>query len=353
MHCSTTWFREAVLTWYDRHGRKNLPWQTGKTAYRVWLSEVMLQQTQVATVIPYFQAFTERFPDVQSLAAAEIDEVLHLWTGLGYYARARNLHKAAKAVVEQFNGEFPSQPEALESLPGVGRSTAAAIASSVFGERAAILDGNVKRVLSRFFALEEWPGSTAAQKQLWGWSETLTPAERVTDFNQVMMDLGAMVCKRSRPACAECPLAEECLANRHELTGQLPKSKPKKTKPVRSCFLLLQQTPDGHVLLEQRPSSGIWGGLYSFPQFSDDESLQQHLEAVPVLRQERWSTFRHTFSHYHLDITPVLVQQSPPEPGIAESGRLWFNPHLLDAAEQPVGLPAPIKQLLLKLAASM
>ncbi|EAR10761.1 A/G-specific adenine glycosylase [Reinekea blandensis] len=353
MHCSVTWFRNAVLAWYDRHGRKDLPWQTGKTAYRVWLSEVMLQQTQVTTVIPYFQAFTERFPDVAALAEADIDEVLHLWTGLGYYARARNLHKAAKAVMDSFGGEFPADPEALETLPGVGRSTAAAIVSSVFDRRAAILDGNVKRVLSRFFALEEWPGSTAAQKQLWAWSEALTPQTRVADYNQVMMDLGALVCKRSRPACAECPLSEECLAHRHDLTSELPKSKPKKAKPVRTCFMVLQQSPEGQVLLQQRPASGIWGGLYSFPEFSDEGALEHYLDSIAIEKQEHWTPFRHTFSHYHLDIAPIVVHQQTAVPGVAESGHLWFNPHLLDDAEQAIGLPAPVKQLLIKLASSM
>lgn len=353
MHCSASWFRKAVLSWYDRHGRKDLPWQQGKTAYRVWLSEVMLQQTQVTTVIPYFQAFTERFPDVADLAAADSDEVMHLWTGLGYYARARNLHKAAKTVVTDFNGTFPETQDSLETLPGVGRSTAAAIASSVFNQQAAILDGNVKRVLSRFFALEEWPGSSAAQKKLWAWSEALTPAERVADFNQVMMDLGALVCTRRRPNCAQCPLADNCLAYERDLTDQLPVSKPKKTKPVRACYMLIWQAPDGTVQLQQRPPSGIWGGLYSFPEFADEDDLQVFLNENSIADRHHWQPFRHTFSHYHLDIEPVVVHAPAPAYAVAESETLWFNPHLMDDAEQPIGLPAPVKQLLHKLADAM
>lgn len=353
MHCSVTWLRKAVLDWYDQKGRKDLPWQQGKTAYRVWLSEVMLQQTQVATVIPYFEAFTTRFPTVTDLAQAGTDEVMHLWTGLGYYARARNLHRAAKMVVEDFNGEFPSTAQQLETLPGVGPSTAAAIASSVYNQRAAILDGNVKRVLSRFFALTEWPGSTRAQKQLWAWSEALTPAERVADYNQVMMDLGALVCTRRKPACDQCPIASECLARKHRLTAELPVSKPKKVKPVKFCYMLMWQLPDGTVMLQKRPATGIWGGLYSFPECADEASLDWHLADDNITERHHWSAFRHTFSHYHLDIEPVLIKTRAPVGGVAESGVLWFNPHLLDDAEQPVGLPAPVKELLIRLASAM
>jgi len=267
MHCSTTWFRKQTLAWYDAFGRKDLPWQQGKTAYRVWVSEIMLQQTQVATVIPYFDRFMQEFPSVKHLAAASNDEVMHLWTGLGYYARARNLHKTAKQVVADYNGEFPQDPELLEQLSGIGRSTAAAIASSVFDVPAAILDGNVKRVLSRFFALQEWPGSTSAQKQLWTWSESLTPKKRISDYNQVMMDLGALICTRSKPKCQDCPLKKECLAFQMEQTHQLPISKPKKDKPVKQTWFLMLQSPDGRIGLSKRPSTGIWGGLYSFPEF--------------------------------------------------------------------------------------
>ena len=350
MHCSPDWFQQQVLHWYDLNGRIDLPWQQGKTAYRVWVSEIMLQQTQVTTVIPYFERFMARFPNVQELADAPQDEVLHLWTGLGYYARARNLHKAAQQVVQQWQGDFPQQPEQLASLPGIGRSTAAAIASSVFNTHAAILDGNVKRVLSRFFALSEWPGSTASTQQLWQWSEALTPAKRVADFNQVMMDLGALVCTRSKPQCQACPLAEECIALQTEQTQRLPKAKPKKTKPIKhTCFLMLQ-APDGRIALEQRPGTGIWGGLFSFPEYADADTLTDAVAQYSVASIEPWSTFRHTFSHYHLDIEPIRVGLKALPTQIQEGNQLWYNPALMNDNEQEIGLPAPVKSLLIKLA---
>lgn len=355
MHCSTDWFRKQVLAWYDKNGRKTLPWQQNKTAYRVWLSEIMLQQTQVATVIPYFQRFTERFPTVADLANASTDDVLHLWTGLGYYARARNLHKAAKQVVAEFGGEFPKSPAKLETLPGVGRSTAGAIASSAYGEHAAILDGNVKRVLARFFALDQWPGETTAQKQLWAWSEALTPKKRVADFNQVMMDLGALVCTRSKPSCGQCPLQNECLALAQNRTAELPKRKPKKDKPVRQTVMLMLQSDDGRVHLQQRPSSGIWGGLFSFPEFENTDDALAHLalKGIEAHQHHGWATFRHTFSHYHLDITPLWVQVASTSNELAEGREaVWYQP-LPEAEEPAIGLPAPVKSLLAKLASAL
>lgn len=354
LHCTPSWFQSQVLAWYDQHGRKNLPWQHNKTAYRVWLSEVMLQQTQVTTVIPYFETFMARFPTVQSLAEAPQDDVLHLWTGLGYYARARNLHKAAKAVMNDFDGEFPSSREALETLPGVGRSTAAAIASSVFGQAEAILDGNVKRVLARFFALPDWPGISASQAKLWRWSETLTPQERVADYNQVMMDLGALVCKRSRPACEQCPLQSQCLAFKTDQTSVLPTSKPKKEKPVKSVYMLMVQNQHGEVRLEQRPASGIWGGLYSFPEFSDERTLKEvvgsHDEQATI---EHWASFRHTFSHYHLDITPVWVRTHDVKNEIGEAHGHWYSLAAIKGNDQRIGLPTPTQTLLKKLSDSL
>lgn len=353
MHCSSNWFSKQALSWYDQHGRKHLPWQQGKTAYRVWLSEIMLQQTQVTTVIPYFERFTQAFPTVADLAAASQDDVLHLWTGLGYYARARNLHKAAQMVMAEFDGEFPSDVDQLQTLPGIGRSTAGAIASSVFNEPAAILDGNVKRVLSRFFALEEWPGNSRAQNQLWRWSEALTPKQRVADYNQVMMDLGALVCTRSKPNCENCPLKAKCLAFEQKRTHLLPVSKPKKEKPVQSCILAMLQLPDGRTLLQQRPAPGIWGGLYSFPQFADNDAFEIYIQPFNVQQPEPWSTFRHTFSHYHLDITPIVCRLEKVPELVHDSSELWFNPHLLETQEKSIGLPAPVKTLIQKLAASM
>ncbi|MBU2863549.1 A/G-specific adenine glycosylase [Reinekea forsetii] len=352
MHCTASWFNKQVLEWYDQYGRKDLPWQQGKTAYRVWVSEIMLQQTQVATVIPYFERFMSRFPTVESLASADQDDVLHLWTGLGYYARARNLHKAAKQVVEQHQGVFPKQAEALETLPGIGRSTAGAIASSVYHQPAAILDGNVKRVLARFFALEKWPGTTASQKQLWQWSEALTPKQRTADYNQVMMDLGALVCTRSKPKCSQCPLAQKCLAFESDQTHCFPVSKPKKDKPTKTTYLLILQLPDGRVKLEQRPPTGIWGGLYSFPEFSELSELEAHLEPLSYDTPLHWNSFKHTFSHYHLDIWPVQVKLSQPPNLVSEENALWFQPSQ-PADEQAIGMPAPAVTLLKKLVQTM
>ena len=354
MHCSTAWFRKQSLAWYDQNGRKTLPWQQGKTAYRVWLSEIMLQQTQVRTVIPYFERFLLAFPTVADLAAAHEDEVLHLWTGLGYYARARNLHRSAQQVVQEWGGQFPQQAEQLITLPGIGRSTAAAIASSVFNVRAAILDGNVKRVLSRFFALQDWPGTRQSQDQLWLWSETLTPSARVADYNQVMMDLGALICTRTKPACERCPLAAKCLARQSGQTASLPVAKPKQIKPIKHTHLLMLQTPDGHVQLSKRPNSGIWGGLYSFPEFADLDALEDFCQSYELVKAlDPWPVFRHSFSHYHLQITPVLAAIRRPLDEVCETEQLWYNPLLRPDEEQAVGLPAPIASLLQKLAQAL
>ncbi|MFQ3230017.1 A/G-specific adenine glycosylase [Reinekea sp.] len=352
MHCSATWFSKQVLTWYDEFGRKTLPWLQGKTAYRVWVSEIMLQQTQVATVIPYFERFMERFPTVDALANAPQDDVLHLWTGLGYYARARNLHKAAQQIMSDYNGEFPQQAEQLIELPGIGRSTAGAIASSVFDQHAAILDGNVKRVLARFFALEEWPGTTDSQNKLWAWSEALTPKKRTADYNQVMMDLGAMVCTRSKPKCNQCPLAKKCIALASEQTTVLPISKPKKEKPSKSTYMLMLQGSDGRVKLVQRPPTGIWGGLFSFPEFETLKALEEYTQRLDVYQHLDWNSFRHTFSHYHLDIWPIQVILNTLPDQIEEANTIWYQPKLSDS-EQQIGLPAPAVQLLKKLEQAM
>lgn len=349
MHCSDSWFQRQVLDWYDQHGRRDLPWQKSKTAYRVWVSEIMLQQTQVTTVIPYFERFMRAFPTVINLAEASHDDVMHLWTGLGYYARARNLHQTAKHIVAEFNGDFPSDPNLLVTLPGIGRSTAAAIASSAFNVPAAILDGNVKRVLARFFALDEWPGSTQAQNQLWQWSEQLTPTARVADYNQVMMDLGSLICTRTKPKCETCPIAEQCLALSSHQTSQLPVAKPKKEKPVKQAYFLIRQLSDGRVELKKRPSNSIWGGLYCFPWFESLEGLCESigLGALPSGTQH-WNTFRHTFSHYHLEITPILTPLPHDTDTKSASDSLWYNPLIIED-EQRIGLPSPMVDLLEKL----
>ena len=259
-------FQSRLLGWFDRHGRKTLPWQHDKTPYRVWVSEIMLQQTQVATVIPYFERFMARFPSVAYLADAKQDEVLHLWTGLGYYARARNLHSAAQVVMAEHGGEFPVQSlDAMAALPGIGLSTAGAIISISTGRRAVILDGNVKRVLTRLHGVQGWPGRTAVHRELWRLAERYTPSERLPDYSQAMMDLGATLCTRSKPGCLICPFADVCIAHARGEEWRFPEAKPKKTLPERHTRMLLLCGDDGHVLLEQRPPSGLWGRAVVFP----------------------------------------------------------------------------------------
>ncbi|EGQ9303338.1 A/G-specific adenine glycosylase [Vibrio vulnificus] len=339
-------FASAILKWYDAYGRKNLPWQHNKSAYSVWLSEIMLQQTQVATVIPYYQRFLQRFPSVIDLANAEQDEVLHLWTGLGYYARARNLHKAAKMVAEQYHGEFPLELEQMNALPGIGRSTAAAVLSSVHKQPHAILDGNVKRTLSRAFAVEGWPGQKTVENQLWQLAEAHTPNTDVDKYNQAMMDMGAMVCTRSKPKCTLCPVGELCQANKQGNPLGYPGKKPKKEKPVKETWFAMLHY-NNQVWLEQRPQNGIWGGLFCFPQ-NEHALLEALLEKRGIKEgdirtQKTLIAFRHTFSHYHLDITPILLDLSKqPDMVMEASNGLWYNL----ANPEEVGLAAPVKQLL-------
>jgi A/G-specific adenine glycosylase len=336
-------FRAAVLAWFDQHGRKHLPWQQGRDPYRVWVSEIMLQQTQVATVIPYFERFIARFPDVNALAAGTPDEVAALWAGLGYYARARNLHRAAQSVAERQGGALPADLDAIAALPGIGRSTAGAILSLGFGLRAPILDGNVKRVLCRYAGLEGWPGEPNVQKELWRISEALTPEARVADYNQAMMDLGATVCAQRAPACGACPLREGCAAKQRNLTAIIPAPRPKREQPVRHCHMLALRDAAGQIYLERRPPTGIWGGLWSLPEFDGLEDLEGWCAAHGIAgsRLERLAPRRHTFTHFSLDYVPVLARTAGALPGVAEdSGKGWFQP---DAAP---GLPAPVARLL-------
>jgi len=292
-------FGQRVLRWFDVFGRKNLPWQYNPTPYRVWVSEIMLQQTQVATVIPYYERFMARFNTLEALATAPIDDVLSHWSGLGYYARARNLHQCAQTVYNQHNGELPNTLDALQALPGIGRSTAGAILSLAYGEVQPILDGNVKRVLARHRAVEGWPGRTEVLKRLWVISEEVTPNKRCGPFNQAMMDLGASVCTRSKPKCSDCPLAEDCQALALGNPTGFPGKKPKKDKPTKTTVMLLVQNEAGETLLEKRPPSGIWGGLWSLPEATDGE--------LPKGTGESVMRFRHTFSHFHLDIDVRIV----------------------------------------------
>ncbi|MDT8387278.1 MAG: A/G-specific adenine glycosylase [Thiogranum sp.] len=339
-------FAARVLRWFDQNGRKDLPWQQNPTPYRVWVSEIMLQQTQVQTVIPYFERFMAAYPDLAALAAAPLDEVLHHWSGLGYYARARNLHRAACQLVEEAGGEFPDSIEAVQQLPGIGRSTAGAILSLACGQRHAILDGNVKRVLARYHAVEGWPGTSAVVKHLWKLSEAATPQQRVAAYNQAMMDLGATICSRGKPDCGACPLQSKCSALHQNRQRDFPAPRPRRILPVRSVHMLLLTTDDGAVYLEKRAPSGIWGGLWSFPEFADREALQDWCErnqvraAAPL---ECWPDVRHTFSHFHLDITPCRVHVKDPMLSVMEADRaIWYK----TARAEALGLAAPVQRLL-------
>ncbi|MFD3302207.1 A/G-specific adenine glycosylase [Aquipseudomonas alcaligenes] len=337
-------FNGAVLAWYDQHGRKDLPWQQGITPYRVWVSEIMLQQTQVSTVLGYFDRFMEALPSVQALAAAAEDEVLHLWTGLGYYTRARNLHKAAKLVVEQHGGEFPRSIEQLAELPGIGRSTAGAIASLSMGLRAPILDGNVKRVLARYQAQQGYPGEPKVAAQLWQLAEQLTPHERVNHYTQAMMDLGATLCTRSKPSCLLCPVREGCRAHLLGRETDFPEPKPRKALPQKRTLMPLLANAEGAILLYRRPSSGLWGGLWSLPELDDLDALgelaRQH--ALHLDEPRELAGLTHTFSHFQLAIEPWLVRVEQAGGAVAEGDWLWYNL----ATPPRLGLAAPVKKLL-------
>ncbi len=338
-------FSQRVLEWFDRHGRKDLPWQVERNPYRVWVSEIMLQQTQVTTVIPYFNRFMSRFPDVSRLADAELVDVTDHWAGLGYYARARHLHLAAQALINQHAGEFPSSLDAIQSLPGIGRSTAGAILSLGMNQRGAILDGNVKRVLCRFAGIEGWPGATVITRQLWELSESLTPTLRVADYNQAMMDLGAMVCTRNKPACENCPLKLDCVALATGRTRMIPTPKPRRDMPSRQRFLLVMRNPNNEIFFETRPPTGIWANLKSFPEFESLDDLEDWCshQGYPTQRMTVLPQRRHTFSHYHLDFTavicPVHIHNAVTEN--LQSG--WFTP------KDVRSLPAPIRTLLTEL----
>ena len=319
-------FSTRVLNWYHHHGRHDLPWQKNTSLYRTWVSEIMLQQTQVATVIPYFQKFIKQFPTIKKLAAASQDDVLLYWAGLGYYSRARNIHKASQIIVEQYKSIFPKQYENVLALPGIGPSTAGAILAQALGQRHAILDGNVKRVLTRHQAIEGWSGKKDVETKLWRWAETHTPEKNVADYTQAIMDLGATVCTRSSPKCDICPVAQSCLALKQNRVAELPSKKPKKTLPVRTKRFLVIQNKQGEYLMEKRPPSGIWGGLWSLPELALEQKVVDEVENnlyLTVARHKDLPIFRHTFSHFHLDITPceVLAESKADMNRIAEQGR--------------------------------
>jgi len=342
-------YAHRLLAWFDRHGRHDLPWQHPRTPYRVWLSEIMLQQTQVATVIPYFERFLQHFPTLPDLAAADEDAVMAQWAGLGYYARARNLHAAARRCVELHGGELPRDFDALHALPGIGRSTAGAILAQAWNDRFPILDGNVKRVLARFHGVEGFPGLPAVEKQLWQLAQAhvqTVPADRLADYTQAQMDFGATLCTRGKPACVLCPVSGDCVALREGRTDVLPTPKPSKVIPERSAVFLLLRNARGELLLHKRPPVGIWASLWSLPQADDlaqaRDWFERHLhgdfdaaEALPDLI--------HVFTHYRLHMQPLAIAPVAPGHALGDNADLrWIAPAELPA----LGLPAPIRKLL-------
>jgi A/G-specific adenine glycosylase len=340
-------FAQRLLRWFDQHGRKDLPWQHPRNAYRVWLSEVMLQQTQVSTVIAYFKRFVGVLPTLQHLAAADEDTVLALWSGLGYYRRARFLHRAAQICVERHDGEMPRDYDALAALPGIGRSTAGAILAQAYGLRFPILDGNVKRVLTRYHGIHGQPGQSAVEKQLWQHADAHTPVDRVADYTQAIMDLGATICVRSRPACEACPVKSGCVACRDNLTTQLPSRKPAKTIPTRSTVMLILRDARQRVLLERRGLLGVWPGLWSLPEAADSGSAWSIAEKFARLDDAiALASFVHVFSHFRLDIEPLLFEGAVAHRGVADDSRQrWCSPNELTT----LGLPAPVRELLMKI----
>jgi A/G-specific adenine glycosylase len=339
-------FSEKLAAWQRLHGRHDLPWQGTRDPYRIWVSEIMLQQTQVAAVVGYYGRFMDRFPDVSTLAAASEEDVLRLWSGLGYYARARNLQKAARTIAEKHGGRFPETAEEIESLPGIGRSTAAAIAAFAFGERVAILDGNVKRVLARRFGIEGFPGSTKVEKVMWELADTLLPASEsglMERYTQGLMDLGATVCTRGKPACGRCPIQADCVAFVTGRVSELPAPRPKKAYPTRQArWIVMRHAND--ILLERRASSGIWGGLWAFPELSDQD-LQTYCRAEYgcVLSQSlALPSFSHGFTHFRLEISPVLCSVERREPRAESSDRTWM--HIEEAMVAAV--PVPVRKVL-------
>jgi A/G-specific adenine glycosylase len=339
-------FNKLLLAWYKKHGRHELPWQQDKSPYRVWISEIMLQQTQVKTVIPYFNVFMVRFPDIKTLASAPLDEVLHLWTGLGYYARARHLHQAARQIMKKYAGEFPLDIAAVMSLPGIGRSTAGAILAIATGQRLPILDGNVKRILTRFHAIDSRTGSAATEKRLWELAENYTPAKRVAEYTQAIMDLGATLCTRTDPDCLQCPVQTGCLAKKTSRQHELPCPRVKKQLPVRKTIFAILENRIGEVLLEQRPPTGIWGGLWSFPECSPEQDIGLWLEkqwGYTADKVEYKTPLLHNFTHFRLAITPVHVMVDSNNQKINDTCQYcWYRP----SENKLIGMALPVRKLI-------
>lgn len=342
-------FAQRLIAWQQQHGRHQLPWQNTTDPYKIWVSEIMLQQTQVTAVIPYYQRFMARFPDVASLAQADEDEVLRHWSGLGYYSRARNLHAAALAIMQQHQGEFPQTHEQINSLPGIGRSTASAITVFAYGQTQTILDGNVKRVLARCFGIEGWPSQPAVEKRLWELAESLLPKTHIQSYTQGLMDLGATLCTRSKPQCEACPVREHCVARLESRITQLPTPKPRKVIPEREIVMLILSYAN-EILLEKRPPSGIWGSLWSLPEVAVGEDVQQaarqlglETELLPALKK-----VSHTFTHFRLHITPQPLRVLKVLAEVRQSRLVLLDKE--DAIE--AALPAPIRKILLGIMAN-
>jgi A/G-specific adenine glycosylase len=343
--CEADDFANRLIAWQKCHGRHDLPWQGSRAPYGIWLSEIMLQQTQVSSVIPYFQKFMARFPDLATLAIASQDEVMACWSGLGYYSRARNLHRAARQVAEKHAGVFPDSYEDILALPGVGRSTASAISAFAFGARRAILDGNVKRVLARYCALAGYPGLKVVEESLWQRAEALLPGSEIETYTQALMDLGATVCTRSKPRCEICPVTEGCLARQQNRQADLPYPKPRKAMPTKETTLLIF-LHRGEIYLEKRPPTGIWGGMWSFPEAADENEIHQvclsRFGFELALPGAALPSRRHTFTHFHLSIAPLLLKVRHIQPQARQSSGVWLN--IEEALES--GIPSPIRKIL-------
>ena len=340
-------FAKRLLPWFDTHGRRDLPWQHPRTPYRVWLAEIMLQQTQVQTAAPYFLRFVEKLQTIRELAAASQDDVFALWSGLGYYSRARNLHRAAQLCVERQAGELPHDFDALLALPGIGRSTAGAILAQAWNLRFPILDGNVKRVLARWHGIDGWPSEAKTESRLWKFAEAHTPRSRIADYTQAIMDLGAGVCTRSKPRCADCPVSEGCIARRDGLTATLPARKPARALPTRQTIMLVLRDSNGRVLLERRGPTGVWAGLWSLPEASDEQAAKleiarAHNIATNAIVFHALPAFTHGFSHYRLDVTPLALIMEPSAHVADDGDKRWLQP--VEAAA--LGLPAPVRKLI-------
>ena len=343
---------ERLIAWHAIHGRTHLPWQRDPTPYRVWVSEIMLQQTQVGVVVRYYERFMDRFPTLVALADARLDDVLGLWTGLGYYSRARNLHRAAVIVRDRHGGTMPRDLDALVALPGIGRSTAGAVLALGHGDRHPILDGNVKRVLCRYHAIDGWPGRSRIERTLWTLAERHTPHEHVAAYTQAIMDLGATLCVRSRPLCAICPIGTDCAARREDTQARLPAPRPRRELPCRETAFLMLRDPSGALLLERRPPIGIWGGLWCFPECDPAADIEATCVSRFGLRPAAVTVLApiaHGFTHFKLAVHPVLVEvgfDSDSARAVADPGaRVWYPP----GATANLGLAAPVKRLIERL----